>query len=60
MRLFLFLFLVINTVCAVDYFDILKKELYESTTGKERHFYITAEEQVWDYASQTNSNDQGT
>ncbi|CAO3700651.1 unnamed protein product [Rhizopus stolonifer] len=57
MRLFLFLFLAINTVCAVDYFDILKKELYESTTGKERHFYVTAEEQVWDYASQTNSND---
>lgn len=50
MRLFLLLCIIINIVYAVDYFDILKKEVYEKPSGKVRTFYMTAEEEIWDYA----------
>ncbi|KAG1287468.1 hypothetical protein G6F65_001503 [Rhizopus arrhizus] len=55
MKLFQILLFIINTVYAIDYFDILKKELYNDSVEKVRNFYITAEEVIWDYASQSDS-----
>lgn len=47
--------LLISAIRA-DYFDILEKEYNQTVTGKVRRFYITAEEEVWDYASQISTN----
>lgn len=55
MKLFQVLLFIINAVYAIDYFDILKKELYNDSAEKVRNFYITAEEVIWDYASQSDS-----
>lgn len=54
----MFLILLLFFICAIraDYFDILQKEYKEVITGKVRRFYITAEEEVWDYASQIANN----
>lgn len=44
-----------------DYFDILDDEFEQELNGKERTFYIAAEESIWDYSSQSkNPNVTGT
>ncbi|KAI9469041.1 MAG: Cupredoxin [Benjaminiella poitrasii] len=38
---------------ASDYFDQLKEELEQTPTGQIRRFYITIEEDIWDYSSES-------
>ncbi|KAI7904549.1 Cupredoxin [Cokeromyces recurvatus] len=55
-QLLLFIFLSIaSLVAASDYFDILQDEFKQTTTGKVRRYYMTIEEEVWDYYNETNS-----
>ena len=44
--------MLVSIVCA-DYFDILRQEFEQTPTGKVRRFFITAEEEIWDYASES-------
>lgn len=53
--LFILLILISSIYASSDYFDILEKELYQKLDGKVRKFYITAEESIWDYASECDS-----
>ncbi|KAG2211915.1 hypothetical protein INT47_004602 [Mucor saturninus] len=56
MRILLYIATFISLVFASsDYFDILDKEFEQTVKGKTRTFYITAEEEIWDYASQSAS-----
>ncbi|OBZ86865.1 Hephaestin-like protein 1 [Choanephora cucurbitarum] len=52
MRIFFWFFMLVSIVCA-DYFDILRQEFEQTPTGKVRRFFITAEEEIWDYASES-------
>lgn len=53
MRKLLIWSLLISTLYAAsDYFEILDKELDQSLNGQVRTFYISAEESIWDYASE--------
>lgn len=54
MRILLILIFVISFVNASsDYFDILDSEFEQKQTGKVQKYYISAEEGIWDYASQS-------
>lgn len=58
MRMLLYLTTLISLVIASsDYFDILDKEFEQTLKGKTRTYYISAEEEIWDYASQSSSAD---
>lgn len=58
MRSLLIWSLLVASLCAAsDYFEILDKELDQSLNGQVRTFYITAEESIWDYASECSDKD---
>ncbi|KAI8361729.1 Cupredoxin [Blakeslea trispora] len=42
--------LVLISVAYADYFDLLKQEFEATPTGKVKRYFITAEEETWDYA----------
>jgi hypothetical protein len=56
MRKFLIFFLTLGLAYAFpDYFEILEDEFEQKLNGKVRTFFISAEESIWDYASQIRS-----
>ncbi|CEP07657.1 hypothetical protein [Parasitella parasitica] len=52
----LLLFLIIAVNAENDYFDLLQDEFEAKPTGQVRRFYITVEEEIWDYASEMDPN----
>lgn len=58
MRTFFIWPLLVASLCAAsDYFEILDNELDQSLNGQVRTFHITAEESIWDYASECSDKD---
>lgn len=51
----LVLFFNIAVNASNDYFDLLQDEFEATPIGQVRRFYITAEEGIWDYASEIDS-----